>query len=184
MIASNSPRASAGRPTRTYWRRSKAGTRSSVSDVTTPSAPTATTAPAKSASSRVSDSVEPSAVTRSIPDTAAARPGMDGPEPCVPVATEPATEMCGSEAMFASAKPASCSSGASRAYVMRAPTRTLAAAPSISARSGIRSSTTRSPVVSATWLKECPLPSARTRELAETSRWSSSSEVGWWTSRA
>src|SRR5690606_28738821 len=92
------------------------------------SAPRATTAPGKSSAPRSRVTRAPSAVTSSRARTAADRLWLPGPEPWVPVATEPATEMCGSDARFASANPAACSSVASRAYVVAAPTRTRAAA--------------------------------------------------------
>jgi len=73
--------------------------------VTTPRAPRCTTAPGKEPSPRPISAMSPSAVTISRAATAAARFWLAGPEPWVPVAQAPATEMCGSEARLRSAKP-------------------------------------------------------------------------------
>lgn len=76
-----------------------------MSAVTTPRAPSEVTAPPKRGSSRPMASTEPSAVISSTSRTADESGPLPTPEPWVPVATEPATEMCGSEAMFGSARP-------------------------------------------------------------------------------
>ena len=55
----------------------------------------------------------PSAVIISVPATAVASAPFPLPEPCVPVATAPATVMCGSEARLARAKPRASSPRAS-----------------------------------------------------------------------
>ena len=89
-----------GRPSYTYWRTVKAGTRSRVSAVTSPSDPSPTTQPRNSSPpvSRRTVRRPPSAVISSSPDTIVARFPWASPEPWVAVATAPATEMCGSEA--------------------------------------------------------------------------------------
>ncbi len=68
-----------------------------------PRLPSPATAPAKSPSPLGSVMTSPEAVTSSIMRTAAARFWLASPEPWVAVATEPATEMCGSEAVLRSA---------------------------------------------------------------------------------
>ena len=81
---------------------------SSVTFVTTPSAPRLTTRARERAwrpSSRENVSTSPSAVTSSSADTAVERLPFFTPEPCVPVAHAPAIEMCGSDARLCSAKP-------------------------------------------------------------------------------
>lgn len=151
---------------------------SSVTVTTTPSAPSPTTAPSNPSSPRRSVTGSPSAVTISIPATAALRFRLPSPEPWVAVAIEPATEMCGSEARLPSAYPASCSRRPSSAYRRLAPTRTVRAASSISKTPGRADGDSSTPEVSAMSLKECPLPSVRTVELLATSARSSSSEPG------
>jgi hypothetical protein len=59
--------------------------------------------------------VDPSATTISTARTDDASGPLPTPEPWVPVATDPATEMCGSDAMFGSASPCRCTSRASSA---------------------------------------------------------------------
>ena len=66
--------------------------------MTTPSAPSATTDPAKSSSPRRTVRSVPSGPTISSAATADARFLLASPEPCVAVATAPATEMCGRDA--------------------------------------------------------------------------------------
>ncbi len=56
---------------------------------------------------RVSSTRSPSAVTRLIARTPAASATWATPEPWVPVELAPATEMCGRDPMFGSARPAS-----------------------------------------------------------------------------
>ncbi len=138
--------------------------------VTTPSAPSEVTAPPKRSSSRAIVTVEPSAVTSSTSRTDEESGPLPTPEPCVPVATDPATEMCGSDAMFASASPAPCTTRASSAYRTPPPTRTVRAAESTSTSAGRSASDSRTPSGpgSAISLKECPLPSTRTRALSAT----------------
>jgi hypothetical protein len=51
----------------------------------------------------------PSAVIRSIPDTAVARLPLASPDPWLAVAHAPATDRCGSDAMLRSAQPAASS---------------------------------------------------------------------------
>ncbi|WP_079320001.1 hypothetical protein [Microbispora sp. GKU 823] len=101
MTASNwSSSTSAGRLSYTRCRTSNDGTTSSVMATTAPRAPNATTAPANRSpsTSRLSVTRSPSAVTISIARTEVARPPLASPEPWVPVAQEPATEMCGRDA--------------------------------------------------------------------------------------
>lgn len=83
--------------------------------MTTPSAPSEVTAPSKPVSSRPIVRAEPSAVISSTSRTAEASEPLRMPEPCVPVATDPATEMCGSEAMLCRASPCSWTRRASSA---------------------------------------------------------------------
>ncbi len=151
-----------------------------MSEVTTPSAPSEVTAPPNRSSSRPSTTVEPSAVTSSTSRTADASGPLPTPEPCVPVATDPATEMCGSEAMFASARPRACTARASSAYRTPPPTRTVRAAVSTSTSAGRSASDSRTPSApgSAISLKECPLPSTRTRALSATRARSACGECG------
>ena len=80
---------------------------SSVTLVTTPSAPRLTTAPRNVSPSFSRESVRtsPSAVTSSRAETAVARFPFLTPEPCVAVAQAPAMEMWGREARLCSAKP-------------------------------------------------------------------------------
>ena len=84
----------------------------SVSRVTTPSAPSPTTAPANVSGSPSADERDDLPVGRSPapwPSTAVARLPLPSPEPWVAVAHAPATEMCGSEARLCSANPAASS---------------------------------------------------------------------------
>ena len=104
--------ASHGRPVKTSWRTSNVGTVASSTRITTPRAPSATTDPGKSASPRRSVSTSPEAVMSSSPTTSPASERVPSPEPWVPVATAPATEMCGREAMAVSARPRACRSAA------------------------------------------------------------------------
>ena len=85
-----------------------------VSRVTTPSDPSETTLPGNVAgsSSREIVTSSPSARTMSIARTAVDRLPLRSPDPWVPVAQAPATEMCGSEARLWRAKPAACRTGA------------------------------------------------------------------------
>ena len=55
---------------------------------------------APSGSVHATTQTSPEARTRSMDSTAPARDGLSTPEPCVPVWTAPATEMCGSDAML------------------------------------------------------------------------------------
>ncbi len=104
---------SAGRPSYTHCRTVNDGTRSSVTDVTTPSAPSDTTVPSNESLERCTVTTSPDAVTRSNPATEAASPWLRSPDPCVPVAHAPTTLMCGSEARFGTARPALSSAGTS-----------------------------------------------------------------------
>ena len=61
--------------------------------------------PSKSASPRARRDDVALEVTSSSAATAVARLPLASPEPCVAVATAPATEMCGSEARLCSASP-------------------------------------------------------------------------------
>ena len=94
------------------WRTWYAGSTSSVTRVTAPSAPSATTRPSKSGVAPRDRDTSPSEVTSSRPATAVARLPLASPEPCVAVATAPATEMCGSEARLCSARPSGASASA------------------------------------------------------------------------
>jgi hypothetical protein len=81
--------------------------------VTTPSAPSPTTSPSKSGSPLEAVGVSPEAVTSSRPATAVARLPLASPEPWVPVATAPATEMWGNDARLARAIPSAARASAS-----------------------------------------------------------------------
>lgn len=88
--------------------------------------------------------------------------------------------MCGSEAMLGSARPWAWTVRASSAYRTPPETRTVRASVSTSitgGRSAIDSRTPSGPG-SAISLKECPLPSTRTRALPATRAASPSSEEG------
>ena len=83
-----------------------------VSSVITPSAPRWTTAPGKSGWPRSMVTSSPVPLIKVMAVTADANVWLRLPEPWVAVATDPATEMCGSEARLASAQPADCSRAA------------------------------------------------------------------------
>ncbi len=83
--------------------------------MTTPSAPREVTKPSKRGSSRPIVPAPSAAVISSSSRTADASEPLATPEPCVPVATEPATEMCGSEAMLGRASPCAWTTRASSA---------------------------------------------------------------------
>ena len=89
------------------------GSTSRITRVTAPSAPNPTTKPSKSSSPRSTVRSSPSEVTNSNPATAVAKLPLVSPEPCVAVATAPATEMCGSEARLCRASPWGASACAS-----------------------------------------------------------------------
>jgi hypothetical protein len=97
---------------------------------------------------------DPSAVTISMPDTAVARLPFASPDPCVPVAHEPAIEICGSEARFCNAQPAEFRYEASSAYRIPALTVTQECPESISMIRGRPATEMRSPAVSAMRLNE------------------------------
>ncbi len=78
---------------------------SRVTDVTMPRAPRPTTLPSKSASPRAIVRSPPAPSMTVSAATAVASERFASPDPCVPVATAPATEMWGSEARLASAHP-------------------------------------------------------------------------------
>lgn len=80
-----------------------------------PRVPRESTAPSKISGSRSReiDSRSPPAVTSSIVRTEEARLRFPFPEPWVPVALAPPTEMWGSEPMLGSARPRSCAATAS-----------------------------------------------------------------------
>ena len=93
-------------PSYTNCRTWKAGMISSSIVVTAPRPPSPATMPAKSGESVSRRISSPDAVTSSSARTAAGRFWLASPEPCVAVAHEPATEICGSEAMLRTAYPA------------------------------------------------------------------------------
>ena len=98
-------------PSNTHCATSRAGATSSSTCVRTPSAPSPTTAAPKPASPRARRTISPRPSTSSSADTWVASEPIRSPEPCVPVWTAPATEMCGSEARLASATPSARSAG-------------------------------------------------------------------------
>ena len=150
--------------------------------VTTPSAPSPTTTPGNTSGSPARDQLRssPSAVTSSSPETDVDRQPCRSPDPCVAVATAPATEMCGSEARLGTAKPAASSVAAMSPYRLAALTRAVARALSISRTGGSAERSTWSPSVSAMSLKQCRVPSAFSRVDDATSDWSSATDVGRW----
>ena len=77
--------------------------------VTIPSAPSPTTVPSWSGSPRRTVREAPDPSISVSPATAVASDAFVSPEPCVDVATAPATEMCGNEARLARAQPRSWS---------------------------------------------------------------------------
>ena len=95
------------------------------------------------------------------------------PEPWVPVAQAPATEMCGSEPRLGSASPCSCSYRASSPYRTPGAHGDRLASGSNDRRGGHRGQRDESPIVSAIALKEWPVPRARIRPLVATSSCSS-----------
>ena len=105
IVSKRSNSTSQARPSYTRWRTSYAGSTSSVTRVSTPSAPSPTTSPSKSASPRRTVRSSPSEVMSSSAATAVARLPLASPDPCVAVAIAPATAMCGSDARFPSASP-------------------------------------------------------------------------------
>ena len=76
---------------------------SSSNRVITPKAPRPTASAFRSGFERSTVTSEPSAFTSSTADTAVDRMPLRSPEPWVPVAVAPATEMCGSEPVLCSA---------------------------------------------------------------------------------
>ncbi len=171
--------ASKDRPSNTRWRTSKAGCTSRVRRVTAPSAPSPTTTPSKSASPLENCSSSPPEVTSCTAATAVARFPFRTPEPCVAVATAPATEMCGSEARLCSATPSSPSRSTSSPYFRPAPKETVCASwstttPAGSASSECSASSEISSVASAMAVKECREPSTCTLAAPATMSWSCS----------
>ena len=146
--------------------------------MTIPRAPSATTAPAKSLSVRSIERSSPSAVTSSSARTAEASEPLPTPEPCVPVEQAPATEMCGREPRLCRPSPAACTEPVNSAKRSPAETVTVEVCRSTSTVRGRPETETRSPVVSAMVLNECPLPSARTERLPATISCSSSTDEG------
>ncbi len=163
--------ATAARGTCSYttWRTAYDGTSSSVTDTTTPTQPSDTTAPSKPGSPRRSSTRSPSPVTSSRPETADASPWLPEPEPWVPVATAPATDRCGSEARFGSARPAASNASTTSPYRSPAATRACRCAVSISTAGGRPAIESCRPSVSASGLNEWPVPSTRTRRCDVTS---------------
>ena len=78
----------------------------------------------------------PSAVTSSTAATDDESGRLPSPEPCVPVATAPATEMCGSDGRFGSANPAASRTGAISPYRRPAATSACPASAATSTRGG------------------------------------------------
>src|SRR5215216_6248361 len=113
----------------------------------------------------------------SSPATAVARLPPASPEPWVAVATAPATEMCGSDAMLCSASRSRFSAAASSPYVMPAAKETVPAARSTTTSAGNPASVTSS-VESAMSVNEWRDPSTRTRGAVATILRSSSSVDG------
>src|SRR5215212_2274204 len=97
----------------------------------------------------------------------------------VAVATEPATEMWGSEAMLLSAQPACCRKLASSPYRIRAGTVTVWASVSRTGSPGNSPSEINS-VASATSLKECRVPKACIDPPPDTNACSSPTVRGRW----
>jgi hypothetical protein len=184
MTASKcSSTASHGRSRCTVVATSNVGSIASSSAVTTPSAPSATRC-ASSDSDAASDpdpdtcATSPDARTTSSPTTACASEGFRTPEPCVPVATAPAVEMCGRDARFPSAQPRASRPAATCACVMPAATRTVRRSVSMSSTGGRSPSETWTASVSAIALNECVDPSAVRRGVDATSTCSDATVVG------
>ncbi len=164
---------SASIPCHTVCATSNDGCTSKVRAVQMPSTPKLGSTPAKSAWLRSMPSNSPSAVTISTADTAAAKQRARSPEPWVPVEQAPATEICGREPMVCSAKPAASKGGATWANVIPAAMVTLgvpvAGSALISNRCGRFMTEIKEPLVSATGVKEWPVPTACTWDDAATS---------------
>jgi hypothetical protein len=94
------------------------------------------------------------AVTISRADTAVATLPLPSPEPCVPVAHAPATEMCGKDPRLRRAWPAACRCVANSPYRTPAATVTVARSASMSIVGGNAATDTRSPGESAMRLNE------------------------------
>ncbi len=135
--------------------------------------------PAKSGSPRLTVRSSPSGPMNSNAATAVARFPLRSPEPCVPVAIEPATEMWGSEAKLCSANPASWTARPSAAYVIHPEARTSRRSASIDTSGAIPLSESMTDGESAMALKEWPEPSTRSRgEAATISRAASTLAAG------
>ncbi len=98
----------------------------------------------------------------SRPTTAVARLPFVSPEPCVAVATAPATEMWGSEARLCRAKPSAFNVSTSSPYLRAALKETVFVAWSMTTSMGTASSVMSSEE-SAMSLNECREPKTRTR---------------------
>ena len=108
--------------------------------------------------------------------TALERLPLRVPEPWVPVAAAPATEMWGSEPRLWRARPSASSTGASCANVTSPSTRTRS--PSTSIRAGRFSSEINDPSVSPTSVNVWRVAWTRSESAAETAAASSSRSVG------
>src|SRR5215212_12155348 len=104
--------------------------------------------------------ISPPDVTSSRPATAVARLPFATPEPCVAVATAPATEMWGSDARLWSATPSALNVSTSSPYLRAALNETVFAAWSTTTSIGMDSSVTSSEE-SAMSLNECRDPHPR-----------------------
>ena len=145
--------------------------------MTMPRAPRPTTVPSKSASPRETVRSRPAPSSRVRRVTAVASDRLPSPDPCVPVATAPATEMCGSDARLASAQPRACRRVATSPYRLPPSTVTVRASVSSSNTRG-RCSSDTSRSLSTRSVKECREPTARTRGAAATTSASSSTDAG------
>ena len=152
------------------------GTVRSSTAVTTPNAPRPSAAAGNHAWSRSTRCVRPSASMISSAVTALERLPLRIPEPWVPVAAAPATEMWGSEPRLWRARPSAARTGASCANVTSPSTRTRS--PSTSIRVGRSSSEISAPSVSPTSLNVCRVACTRSDSAPAITAASSSRSAG------
>ncbi len=145
--------------------RVNARTHRRVTSAITPRAPRPTRAARNASGSRSAEQsrVEPSASTRVSSLTCAERLGSRAPVPWVAVEIAPAIVWASMSPRFGRASPRSRRRPPSSRIVMPAWTRTRPEGRSTSRRPSIPSRETISPSTRAMSLKECPVPTARTR---------------------
>lgn len=122
---------------------------------------------------------EPSGLTSSTAQTAVDKMPLPSPEPCVPVAVAPATDIWGSDPVLCSANPCRCSLAARIPYVVPPETDTVQCSASTLIPGSISDSEMSAPPgESAIELKECRVPRALTFGSRATKSWTSSTEAG------